>query len=367
MRSIQASGNITLAQASDNLTIGVNLTNYATTSALSAKQNTLTANGNDTTTYKLLNGTTVRSIQAGGNITIAQASDNLTINTTGLAPLAGATFTGTVVAPAITLNGSDLATQLSRRTQAFDVPAMGDWFLFGRISTAQGGRRIFIRLNAGTGFNAVNTDHNSYQLLFNTSNGSDSQTGTGGGNFYASAVSFQTGPKTNGPFTCRIVQESTTQYAFYFLFGPFSGEVPAEFSGEPFTYIGTSTTTAPTGTYLDVPLYLILTTQNMRSQLDSIYTVKSWNCGYVAAAGTTVASQLGLYTNATVSKSQTGYYNITFGAGLPSINYNVFATLQGFVGMINVAIQNTSFIQIRTYNATGVATDANFSYQVIAQ
>jgi hypothetical protein len=95
--------------------------------------------------------------------------------------------------------------------------------------------------------------------------------------------------------------------------------------------------------------------------------LKPWSCGYVAAAGTTVTNQLGLYTNATVSKSQTGYYNITFGAGLPNINYNVFATLQGFVGMINVAIQNTSYVQIRTYNASGVATDANFSYQVIAQ
>ena len=310
---------------------------------VSTKQNTLTANGDDTTTYKLLNGTTVRSIQAGGNITLAQASDNLTINTTGLAPLAGATFTGTVVAPAITLNGTDLATQLTQRTQVFTIPGdLKTWFLFGRISTAQVGHRAFIRLNAGTGYNAANTDHNSYQLLFNTSDGTSKQTGTGGGNFYASAVSFETGPKLNGPISCRIVQESLTQFAFYFNFDAYSGEVIAEYSGDTLTYVGSNTTTAPTGTYLDVPLYTILSTQNMRTQLDPIYAVKPWSCGYVQSAGTTVSNQLGLITNASASRPQQGYYHITFGAGLPNINYNVFATLQGFNGGINVAIQNTS-------------------------
>jgi len=95
--------------------------------------------------------------------------------------------------------------------------------------------------------------------------------------------------------------------------------------------------------------------------------LKYWSCGYVDSAGTTVSNQLGLNKNATVSKSQTGYYNITFGAGLPNINYNVFATLNGFNGGINVAIQNTSFAQIRITDPSGNYAYASFFYQVIAQ
>ena len=108
------------------------------------------------------------------------------------------------------------------------TPANNSWFLFGRITpTAQTGKCYFRRIAGGTGYTASTGDHCMYNLLFCTSNGSSlSQTGTAGGSLFASTVAFQTGPITNGPTICRIVQESQTSYAFYFYVEPFSGQMP---------------------------------------------------------------------------------------------------------------------------------------------
>jgi hypothetical protein len=220
-------------------------------------------------------------------------------------------------------------------------------------------------MTTGTGFNASNTDHNIFTVLFCSSNGGDFQTGSAGGNFNASAIAYQNGPKTNGPIRCRIVQESTTTYAFWFEYGMFPGECQAELSGEPFTLVNTASGTAPTGTYLNVPVYDILTTENA----DRLgYATKPWVAGKVINGlpnPTITSTGRTSWTIARTSPpvgSNNGDWIITFSSAHPNgTNYAVLTNVMEGLGVSNAFVLSSTQVRILTKTIDNISFTNGFS------
>jgi hypothetical protein len=250
------------------------------------------------------------------------------------------------------------------------------WVLAGRATMSQG-ERIMFRLYAGQGYNANNSQLNIYTLMFSTSNGISSQPATNNGTaFYGNGVAYMYGPKNDAPALCRIVQESQTQYAFYFQLGGFAGDNLMEFGGATFTYLNTAvgTTWSITGAYLEPPTYTMIHSNNVATQLSALgYAKKPWATGYVSAGqtgGTVIAASFGASTTNTVSSSNTvengtptgTMYTITLGTALPTTTPCITATIAGTeFGVALASYINSTRIQI--YASPGCP----FYFTVIAQ
>jgi hypothetical protein len=234
------------------------------------------------------------------------------------------------------------------------------------------GERIMFRLYAGQGYNASTTQFNIYTLMFSTSNGADSQPATNNGlPFYGAGVAYLYGPKTDAPALCRIVQESLTQYAFYFQLGGYAGDNLMEFAGAPFTYLNTSvgTTWSITGTYLEPPTYTMIHSNNAVAQLSALgYSKKPWATGYITAGqtgGTVIAASFGRSTTNTVSNVSTAEgvtYTVTLGTALPTATPCITATIAGTtLGVVLATYVNST--QIRFLANVGCP----FYFTVIAE
>ena len=98
VRAMKAVSPIWLAPDANHLEIGINLTNYATNTALDGKQNTLTAGTGMVFHEKLLEGTKVKSLVAGEHITMTSTDEfvnisaDLTTVNTQLATKANTTY-----------------------------------------------------------------------------------------------------------------------------------------------------------------------------------------------------------------------------------------------------------------------------------
>jgi hypothetical protein len=80
VRAMKAISPIWLAPDTNHLEIGIDLTNYATNTALATKQNTLTAGTGLVFHEKLLEGTKVKSLVAGDNITMTSTAEFVNIS-----------------------------------------------------------------------------------------------------------------------------------------------------------------------------------------------------------------------------------------------------------------------------------------------
>ena len=227
------------------------------------------------------------------------------------------------------------------------------------------------RLYAGQGYNANNSQLNIYTLMFSTSNGISSQPATNNGTaFYGNGVAYMYGPKNDAPALCRIVQESQTQYAFYFQLGGFAGDNLMEFGGATFTYLNTAvgTTWSITGAYLEPPTYTMIHSNNVATQLSALgYAKKPWAAGRVTLIGSLDVS-VG-QTLFTVSTDQTGHYNIFFSQAHPSgATYTVMTSPYEYRSDLLVShITSTGFL-VRVWTIPtgfGMMADLPFSFQTI--
>ena len=96
--------------------------------------------------------------------------------------------------------------------------------------------------------------------------------------------------------------------------------------------------------------------------------MRPWICGYVVSTATSgqLANSFGLY-QVNITKGGTGIYTLTFTSTVPTAYYSTFTTLYNAIGFIQISVQLTTYLTVKTYNISGVAADMGFFVQVIAQ
>jgi hypothetical protein len=133
-------------------------------------------------------------IGGSSNITVSQnpTSKQLTVALANNISVGTITAAGTVTAPAITLNGNDLQTQLNICTkQYFFTSASASWFNLGTLTTVQNGYNFRLEITNCEGYNANASTNNMIWVHFKTSNGtSEIKTGNDGSNFYGDCVAY---------------------------------------------------------------------------------------------------------------------------------------------------------------------------------
>jgi hypothetical protein len=174
--------------------------------------------------------------------------------------------TGPQGATGVGANGNPGATGATGPSglTTFSLPETGataSYILMGTWTTTQTGAKLLMRITSGSGYNAQTSQNQYTELFFKTSNGTNSQTGTGGGAFYGDGTAYRNTALSGSsvaPSFIRVLMVSATVFAIYGNFSNYTGnstagsfysvELP---SGTSWTHNG-NIVTAPTGTYLDI-------------------------------------------------------------------------------------------------------------------
>lgn len=183
------------------------------------------------------------------------AAPSYTLDVGGSANVSGKYFVGGAVQP--------VTYSLPNTEGTAQYIFLGTWYPSG-----QTGKRLTITMGCGSGYNSANSQLSKVELIVTTANGTNPQTGTGGGSFYGAAVAINsTGlGSAASPSTFRIVQGTTTQFLIYANCLSFTGGsfyTVSLASGDSWTNSSTLYgATGPTSsTYLDVtPSFSILST-----------------------------------------------------------------------------------------------------------
>jgi hypothetical protein len=148
-------------------------------------------------------------------------------------------------------------------SSVFGLPDTGGasgWIFLGTwTSASQSGSKVNIELTIGTGYNATISQNAIYKIFFKTSNGSSSQAGSGG-SFLADGMSWKFGPAA-AVSNIRVIQNSTSSYAFYVLGNTFTGVNSCyQVTTAQGVWTNSGTLATPSGNFIDLPIYSVLDT-----------------------------------------------------------------------------------------------------------